>query len=29
MFYQFRALSIKDGVPISSTEDLKGVFTAQ
>jgi hypothetical protein len=29
MFYQFRAVSIKDGVPISATEDLKGVFTAQ
>jgi hypothetical protein len=26
MYYQFRAVSIKDGVPISSTEDLKGVF---
>ncbi|MCK6589138.1 MAG: carboxypeptidase-like regulatory domain-containing protein [Polyangiaceae bacterium] len=26
MLYQFRATSIKDGVPISSTEDLKGVF---
>jgi hypothetical protein len=26
MYYQFRATSIKDGVPISSTEDLKGVF---
>lgn len=26
MIYQFRATSIKDGVPISSTEDLKGVF---
>jgi len=29
MFYQFRAVSIKDGVPISTTEDLKGVFTSQ
>lgn len=29
MFYQFRAMSIKDGVPISATEDLKGVFTAE
>jgi hypothetical protein len=29
MFYQFRAVSIKDGVPISTTEDLRGVFTAQ
>jgi len=26
MIYQFRATSIKDGVPISSTEDLLGVF---
>jgi hypothetical protein len=26
MIYQFRATSIKDMVPISSTEDLKGVF---
>ncbi|MBI5538333.1 MAG: hypothetical protein HY898_36760 [Deltaproteobacteria bacterium] len=26
MYYQFRATSIKDGTPISSTEDLKGVF---
>ncbi len=26
MYYQFRATSIKDGVPISNTEDLKGVF---
>lgn len=26
MVYQFRATSIKDGVPISQTEDLKGVF---
>jgi hypothetical protein len=26
MIYQFRATSIKDGVPISRTEDLKGVF---
>lgn len=29
MFYQFRAMSIKDGVPISATEDLRGVFTSQ
>jgi hypothetical protein len=29
MYYQFRATSIKNGVPISSTEDLKGVFYAQ
>jgi hypothetical protein len=29
MFYQFRAISIKDGVPISTTEDLRGVFTAE
>jgi hypothetical protein len=29
MFYQFRATSIKDGVPISTTEDLRGVFTSQ
>jgi hypothetical protein len=29
MFYQFRAVSIKDGVPISSTEDLKGVFVRE
>jgi hypothetical protein len=29
MIYQFRATSIKDGVPISSTEDLKGVFIAE
>jgi hypothetical protein len=26
MIYQFRTLSMKDGVPISATEDLKGVF---
>ncbi|HEY6556851.1 MAG TPA: carboxypeptidase-like regulatory domain-containing protein [Polyangiaceae bacterium] len=26
MIYQFRATSLKDGVPISRTEDLKGVF---
>lgn len=26
MVYQFRAVSVKSGVPISSTEDLKGVF---
>lgn len=29
MIYQFRATSIKGGVPISSTEDLKGVFVFQ
>jgi hypothetical protein len=29
MFYQFRAVSIKDGVPISATEDLRGVFVAR
>jgi hypothetical protein len=29
MLYQFRATSIKDGVPISSTEDLRGVFVVQ
>ncbi len=29
MIYQFRAVSIKDGVPQSSTEDLKGVFVYQ
>ncbi|NUO50198.1 MAG: hypothetical protein HOV80_15195 [Polyangiaceae bacterium] len=29
MIYQFRATSIKDGTPISSTEDLKGVFVFQ
>jgi hypothetical protein len=29
MYYQFRAVSIKDGVPISSTEDLKGVFVRE
>jgi len=29
MFYQFRTLSIKDGVPISATEDLRGVFVAR
>ena len=29
MIYQFRATSLKDGTPISSTEDLKGVFVAQ
>jgi hypothetical protein len=27
-YYQFRATSIKDGVPISRTEDLLGVFLA-
>jgi hypothetical protein len=26
MIYQFRVVSIKDGTPISATEDLKGVF---
>jgi hypothetical protein len=26
MIYQFRATSLKKGVPLSSTEDLKGVF---
>jgi hypothetical protein len=29
MIYQFRATSIKDGTPISSTEDLRGVFVFQ
>jgi hypothetical protein len=29
MIYQFRATSIKGGTPISSTEDLKGVFQYQ
>lgn len=29
MIYQFRATSIKAGTPISSTEDLKGVFVFQ
>lgn len=29
MIYQFRSTSIKAGVPISSTEDLKGVFQYQ
>lgn len=29
MYYQFRVTSSKDGVPISRTEDLKGVFYAQ
>jgi hypothetical protein len=29
MFYQFRALSIKDDVPISATEDLRGVFVSR
>lgn len=29
MVYQFRATSVKDGVPISTTEDLKGVFQAE
>ena len=28
MYYQFRVTSIKDGVPISRTEDLRGVFWA-
>jgi hypothetical protein len=26
MIYQFRSTSLKDGVPISRTEDLEGVF---
>ncbi|HQP36195.1 MAG TPA: hypothetical protein PLI95_13495 [Polyangiaceae bacterium] len=26
MYYQFRVVSMKGGVPISATEDLKGVF---
>lgn len=26
MYYQFRATSLKDGTPISRTEDLRGVF---
>ena len=26
MYYQFRATSIKDGIAISRTEDLRGVF---
>jgi hypothetical protein len=29
MYYQFRAVSIKDGVPITGTEDLKGVFVRE
>ena len=29
MVYQFRATSIKDGTPISQTEDLKGAFEYQ
>jgi len=29
MYYQFRATSIKDEVPISRTEDLRGVFVFQ
>jgi hypothetical protein len=29
MYYQFRAVSIKDGTPISATEDLRGVFVLQ
>ncbi len=29
MIYQFRATSMKDGVPISQTEDLRGVFIAR
>ncbi|MRG92884.1 hypothetical protein [Polyangium spumosum] len=29
MIYQFRATSMKDGVPISQTEDLRGVFVAR
>lgn len=28
MYYQFRVTSLKDSVPISATEDLKGVFYA-
>jgi hypothetical protein len=28
MVYQFRATSLKDGVPLSTTEDLRGVFEA-
>jgi len=26
MYYQFKATSVKDDIPISTTEDLKGVF---
>jgi hypothetical protein len=29
MYYQFRATSLAGGVPISRTEDLKGVFIAE
>jgi hypothetical protein len=29
MYYQFRTVSIKDGVPISATEDLRGVFVLE
>jgi hypothetical protein len=29
MYYQYRAVSIKDGVPISATEDLRGVFVLE
>ncbi len=29
MYYQFRATSIKGGVPIAATEDLRGVFVAR
>ena len=29
MVYQFRATSLKDGVPLSTTEDLLGVFQAE
>jgi hypothetical protein len=29
MYYQFKATSVKDGVPISTTEDLKGVLFAR
>jgi len=29
MIYQFHATSMKDGVPLSTTEDLRGVFQAQ
>jgi hypothetical protein len=29
MIYQFRATSLKGGVPIASTEDLRGVFLVE
>ncbi len=29
MVYQFKATSMKDGVPLSTTEDLRGVFLAE